>query len=206
MLGTVACCRSGHMHDAQRPGELLRRSPCCPGMMCMLRMPCMPPMHGLSSAQLRLRLGARFIGATACRPLPHLLCALRRLPVRIKPAIFAFGTLADGFLPFDLQLAQQAQQGDGGGEQAQQAQQAQQAHDDCGGAVNGDSGAAGSAQHAQHGGGQCDIRLCSVVMKAVQVRAGRLVLRGQETGVRTRCKVERGGAREWHASKLRGKL
>lgn len=109
-------------------------------------------------------------GRNCLQTLPPPAVRAGRLPERIRPAIFAFGTLADGFLPFDLQLAQQAQQGDGGGEQTQQA------HAECGGAVNGDSGTEGSAQRAQHGGRQCEIRLCSVVMKAVQVRAGRRIL------------------------------
>lgn len=61
--------------------------------------------------------------------------ALARLPPRIRPAVFAFGTLADGFLPFDGQEGEHV-------------------------AAEPSAGAAG--------GQQPEIKLASVVMKAVQ--------------------------------------
>ncbi|GAB4816318.1 hypothetical protein N2152v2_003364 [Parachlorella kessleri] len=66
------------------------------------------------------------------------------LPERIRPAVYAFGTLADGFLPFDAALG--AQQADWGAVPAEPA--------------------ADEAEQAQQE--QATIKLCSVVMKAIQ--------------------------------------
>ncbi|KAI7835494.1 hypothetical protein COHA_009358 [Chlorella ohadii] len=64
------------------------------------------------------------VDSAMCARVPHSwddILAMWRLPPRIRPSIFAFGTLADGFLPFD-----------------------------------------------SNGGEEAEVKLCSVVMKAVQ--------------------------------------
>ncbi|KAL4421767.1 hypothetical protein ABPG77_009750 [Micractinium sp. CCAP 211/92] len=72
-----------------------------------------------------------------------------RLPARIRPAAFAFGTLADGFLAFDAPPA--------GGSAGS-----------AGGSAAGAAGGAPAAGEAD--GGRVSIQLASVVMKAVQNR------------------------------------
>ncbi|KAL4431465.1 hypothetical protein ABPG75_006721 [Micractinium tetrahymenae] len=106
-----------------------------------------------------------------------------RLPPRIRPAAFAFGTLADGFLPFDAPGGASSSGGSGAG--------------GSGGAGGGSSGSGSGVAAGTRGAGGCnagaasdgrcgsgsgsssgsgdagerfDIRLASVVMKAVQNR------------------------------------
>ena len=113
-----------------------------------------------------------------------------RLPARIRPAAFAFGTLADGFVPFDCEAAA----ADGGGGSGGIDGDAQATH---GGAAcsDGGSGAAGGGappgSGSAAGGGtagcgsavQAEVKLCSVVMKAVQAsRPGAALPRSTESG------------------------
>jgi hypothetical protein len=127
-----------------------------------------------------------------------------RLPPRIRPALFAFGTLADGFLPFDLGFdlpaAEQQQQQHGaamppaaeqllppppeppGAEQPPQPQEA-------GCAAEPPSSSGGTSSDSSGGGDGVEIRLCSVVMKAVQSRhPGGTLPPGTESG---------GAGRQW---------
>ncbi|PSC74800.1 hypothetical protein C2E20_2460 [Micractinium conductrix] len=112
-----------------------------------------------------------------------------RLPARIRPAAFAFGTLADGFVPFDCEAAA----ADGGGGSGGIDGDAQATH---GGAAcsDGGSGAAGGGappgSGSAAGGGtagcgsavQAEVKLCSVVMKAVQAsRPGAALPRSTES-------------------------
>ena len=103
-----------------------------------------------------------------------------RLPPRIRPSLFAFGTLADGFLPFHPQLEPGRQQ-----QQQQQPASGARGSGAGGSATGGEQGAAAAAGQSgagsSDGGGRSqlrpkaeaqppvEIRLCSVVMKAVQV-------------------------------------
>ena len=70
------------------------------------------------------------------------MAGLARLPPRIRPAVFAFGTLADGFLPFE--------------------QPGCALHD-----ANGGGGGGGKVPSISE---KAEVKLCSIVMKAVQSR------------------------------------
>ena len=102
--------------------------------------------------------------------------AMWRLPPRIRPVAFAFGTLADGFLPFDTPGLHPSATCAGGEDPAPPPQQGQQqAAGEQGSSSGGDvaragGGGAGGGGGSSPSGGRVELKMCSVVMKAVQAR------------------------------------
>ncbi|PSC70009.1 hypothetical protein C2E20_6494 [Micractinium conductrix] len=112
-----------------------------------------------------------------------------RLPARIRPPAFAFGTLADGFVSFDCEAAAaDGRSGSGGIDGDAQATNGGAACGDggsdaaSGGAPPGSGSAAGGSTAGCGSAVQAEVKLCSVVMKAVQAsRPGAALPRSTES-------------------------
>ena len=161
---------------------------CCCNWGALLVAPFRRPLLPLSECSCQTPAAALMSCCCASAESYDEIIATWRLPPRIRPALFAFGTLADGFLPFDLDLdppaaeqrceasvppgAEQLLQHPGSGAAlpcsgaAGAADGAAAAESAAGGA----GGGSGSGSGGGGGSGSAEMHLCSVVMKAVQSR------------------------------------